>query len=78
MLYCDKAARPPVTGAPQKLFKMSESVPINEQTTGDHRGSGVAEMHDRREMMADGRRYIIYYTFGEQTDPETEEARDDV
>ncbi|MEP7213301.1 MAG: hypothetical protein ABI791_09515 [Acidobacteriota bacterium] len=27
-------------------------------------GTGVGEMHARREVMADGRRYIIYYTFG--------------
>jgi hypothetical protein len=26
--------------------------------------TGVGEMHKRREVMADGRRYIIYYTFG--------------
>ena len=26
--------------------------------------SSVGEMHKRRETMADGRRYIIYYTFG--------------
>lgn len=25
----------------------------------------VGEMHKRREKMADGRRYIIYYTFGD-------------
>jgi hypothetical protein len=25
----------------------------------------VGEMHIRRETMADGRRYIIYYTFGD-------------
>ena len=24
----------------------------------------VGEMHKRRETMADGKRYIIYYTFG--------------
>ena len=24
------------------------------------------EMHKRREVMADGRRYIIYYTFGDE------------
>ena len=30
------------------------------------RGDSVGEMHARREKMADGRRYIIYYTFGEQ------------
>lgn len=33
----------------------------------DQRGSVVGDMHARREQMADGRRYIIYYTFGEQT-----------
>ncbi|HEX8367979.1 MAG TPA: hypothetical protein VF604_05515 [Pyrinomonadaceae bacterium] len=27
--------------------------------------TSVGEMHKRREAMADGRRYIIYYTFGE-------------
>ena len=26
----------------------------------------VGEMHKRRETMADGRRYIIYYTFGDE------------
>jgi hypothetical protein len=25
----------------------------------------ISEMHKRRETMADGKRYIIYYTFGE-------------
>ena len=25
--------------------------------------TNVGEMHKRREVMADGRRYIIYYTF---------------
>ena len=29
------------------------------------RGSAVGEMHARREQMADGRRYMIYYTFGD-------------
>jgi hypothetical protein len=28
-------------------------------------GSKNYELHKRRELMADGRRYIIYYTFGE-------------
>ncbi|CAN5705102.1 hypothetical protein BH24ACI1_BH24ACI1_05780 [soil metagenome] len=33
----------------------------------------VGEMHKRRETMADGRRYIIYYTFGnEETEPQNE------
>jgi len=26
----------------------------------------VGEMHKRRETMPDGKRYIIYYTFGEE------------
>ncbi len=25
----------------------------------------IGEMHKRREKMADGRRYIVYYTFGD-------------
>jgi hypothetical protein len=33
----------------------------------------VGEMHKRRETMADGKRYIIYYTFGnEKTAPQNE------
>jgi hypothetical protein len=31
------------------------------------RGADIGEMHARREQMADGRRYVIYYTFGEQS-----------
>ncbi len=27
--------------------------------------TSVGEMHKRQDAMADGRRYIIYYTFGE-------------
>jgi hypothetical protein len=27
---------------------------------------GIGEMHKRRETMADGKRYIIYYTFGDE------------
>ncbi len=35
----------------------------------------VGEMHKRREIMADGRRYIIYYTFGnEEAEPRPEVA----
>ncbi len=36
--------------------------------------TSVGEMHKRRETMADGRRYIIYYTFGEaeKTPPQNE------
>ncbi len=34
---------------------------------------GISEMHKRRETMADGRRYIIYYTFGnKETEPQKE------
>ena len=29
------------------------------------KGAAIGEMHTRRELMADGRRYIVYYTFGE-------------
>jgi len=33
----------------------------------------VGEMHKRRETMTDGRRYIIFYTFGnEETEPQKE------
>ncbi len=33
----------------------------------------VGEMHKRRETMADGRRYIIYYTFGnKEIEPQKE------
>ncbi|HEX8638761.1 MAG TPA: hypothetical protein VF692_11900 [Pyrinomonadaceae bacterium] len=32
------------------------------------------EMHKRRELMADGRRYIIYYTFGENAGKSAAEA----
>jgi hypothetical protein len=33
----------------------------------------IGEMHKRREPMVDGRRYIIYYTFGnEETEPQNE------
>ena len=37
------------------------------------------EMHKRRELMADNRRYIIYYTFGESpgaAQTETKSAKD--
>ncbi len=34
---------------------------------------GIGEIHKRRETMADGRRYIIYYTFGnKETEPQKE------
>jgi hypothetical protein len=33
----------------------------------------VGEIRKRRETMADGKRYIIYYTFGnEETEPQNE------
>ncbi|MDQ3322802.1 MAG: hypothetical protein M3525_10310 [Acidobacteriota bacterium] len=33
----------------------------------------VGEMHKRRETMPDGKRYIIFYTFGsEETEPQNE------
>lgn len=40
----------------------------------------VGEMHKRRETMADRKRYIIYYTFGEdkKTAPRNEEVRENV
>ena len=50
---------------------MSDSKMINESQTYDRRGSGQVEMHARREKMADARRYIIYYTFGEEGDNDT-------
>lgn len=31
----------------------------------EQRGKEVEPLHKRRETMADGRRYIIYYTFGD-------------
>jgi hypothetical protein len=31
--------------------------------------TSVGEMHKRQEVMADGRRYIIYYTFGTEVPP---------
>ena len=38
--------------------------------------TGVGEINKRRETMADGRRYIIYYTFGEtiETPEKAEES----
>jgi hypothetical protein len=39
----------------------------------------IAEMHKRRETMADGRRYIIYYTFGEEEKiPQQNEVKENV
>lgn len=42
--------------------------PIPNTDTSDGRGTAVGEMHMRRETMADGRRYIIYYTFGDESE----------
>ena len=39
----------------------------------------VGKMHKRREKMADGRRYIIYYTFGdEEKIPQRNEVKKNV
>lgn len=40
----------------------------------------VAEMHKRTETMADGERYIIYYTFGGDEEPASpdKEVRENV
>jgi hypothetical protein len=45
---------------------MSEPKEPENSMEDDQRGSAVGEMHPRREEMADGRRYIIYYTFGDK------------
>ncbi len=45
---------------------MAESKESDNKRDDDQRGSTVGEMHARREQMADGRRYIIYYTFGDE------------
>jgi hypothetical protein len=37
----------------------------NERQNKFQRTTGIGAMQKRRETMADGRRYIIYYTFGE-------------
>ena len=37
----------------------------------------VGEMHKRREPMPDGRRYIIYYSFGDET-ASSEEVKENV
>ena len=45
---------------------MPESGQADESREESQRGSAIGEMHARRERMADGRRYIIYFTFGEE------------
>jgi hypothetical protein len=34
--------------------------------TNEQKGVTVGPLHKRQETMADGRRYIIYYTFGDE------------
>jgi hypothetical protein len=46
---------------------MSERTQNNPQEA-DRRGAVVGEIRARREEMADGKRYIVYYTFGEETE----------
>ena len=60
---------------------MAESERPNDGMAEAPGPANVGEMHPRRETMADGRRYIIYYTFGEQPEVETtgeSEAGEDV
>ena len=45
---------------------MSESKEPDKSRGDVQRGSTVGELHTRREQMADGRRYIIYYTFADK------------
>lgn len=42
----------------------------------DERAMRVGEMRKRREKMADGRRYIIYYTFASSSDEQTPHEND--
>jgi hypothetical protein len=37
----------------------------------DPRGTSVGQIEKRRETMADGRRYMIYYTFGRLRDSDS-------
>ena len=41
----------------------------NEKNT---KSENVGQMNKRREIMADGKRYLIYYTFGSETIATTE------
>jgi hypothetical protein len=45
---------------------------MREKETKSDAAANVGEMRKRREKMADGRRYIIYYTFGENEKPKAE------
>ncbi|MBA3601337.1 MAG: hypothetical protein H0W45_08900 [Acidobacteria bacterium] len=38
----------------------------------------IGEMHKRPEPMADGKRYIIYYTFGNEETESQNEVRENV
>lgn len=38
----------------------------------------VGEMHKRRETMPDGKRYIIYYTFGDEEETTSGEVKENV
>lgn len=38
----------------------------------------TGEMRKRRETMADGKRYIIYYTFGETSDEQEKPEKSEV
>jgi hypothetical protein len=53
---------------------------MNKEKTKPEISTG--EMHKRREKMADGQRYIIYYTFGTQeiirTEEDKKEAKENV
>lgn len=44
-------------------MEIDEELISKSPTEADRRGKSVEEMHSRRELMADGRRYIIYYIF---------------
>ncbi len=38
----------------------------------------IGEMHKRRETMADAKRYIIYYTFGNKETKQQNEVKENV
>jgi hypothetical protein len=47
----------------------------NEEKTAEQ---PVGEMHKRRETMPDGKRYIIYYTFGDEKNEPKPEVNENV
>jgi len=61
---------------------MAETQVKDDPKHDDPRGSELGEMKARRETMADGRRYIVYYTFGDGSrdaaDIKTEAKAEDV